>query len=48
VGNGRMPLPRALVVVHGSALFLALAVIWLRDNANRFCLRRRRSGEVAA
>lgn len=41
VGNGRISLPRALVAVHGSALFLALAVIWLRDNGNRFCLRRR-------
>ncbi|KQV48907.1 LPS export ABC transporter permease LptF [Pelomonas sp. Root1217] len=48
VGNGRISLPRGLLTVHGSALFLALAVIWLRDNANRFCLRRRRSGEVAA
>ncbi len=41
VGNGRVSLPRALVAVHGSALFLALAAIWLRDNGNRFCLRRR-------
>lgn len=41
VGNGRASLPRALVSLHGSALCLALAVIWLRDNANRFCLRRR-------
>lgn len=48
VGNGRMALPRALVVVHGSALFLALTVIWLRDNANRFSLRRRGSKEAVA
>ncbi|MGM9479695.1 LPS export ABC transporter permease LptF [Roseateles sp. NT4] len=41
VGNGRTSLPRALIALHGSALFLALAIIWLRDNANRFCLRRR-------
>lgn len=41
VGNGRTSLPRALITVHGSVLFLALAVIWLRDNGNRFCLRRR-------
>ena len=41
VGNGRTALPRALVAVHGSAFVLALAVIWLRDNGNRFCLRRR-------
>jgi lipopolysaccharide export system permease protein len=41
VGNGRVTLPKALITLHGSALFLALAVIWLRDNANRFCLRRR-------
>ena len=47
VGNGRVALPRALVVVHGSALFLALAVIWVRDNGNRFCLRRR-TKEAAA
>jgi lipopolysaccharide export system permease protein len=48
VGNGRTSLPRGLMLVHGSALLLALAVIWLRDNANRFSLRRQRSGEVAA
>ena len=47
VGNGRIALPRALVAVHGSALFLALAVIWLRDNGNRFCLRRRLKGAAA-
>jgi lipopolysaccharide export system permease protein len=41
VGNGRTSLPRALIAVHGSALFLALTVIWVRDNGNRFCLRRR-------
>jgi lipopolysaccharide export system permease protein len=41
VGNGRTSLPRALITVHGTALVLALAIIWLRDNANRFCLRRR-------
>ena len=41
VSNGRMALPNALLAVHGSALFLALAIIWLRDNGNRFCLRRR-------
>ncbi|WP_457326515.1 LPS export ABC transporter permease LptF, partial [Roseateles sp. P5_E11] len=48
VGNGRTSLPRGLLTVHGSALFLALAVIWLRDNANRFCLRRRVSKEAMA
>ncbi len=47
VGNGRVALPRALITVHGSALVLALAVIWLRDNANRFCLRRRVKGAMA-
>ncbi|WP_457427199.1 LPS export ABC transporter permease LptF [Roseateles sp. P5_E7] len=41
VGNGRTSLPRALIGVHGSALFLALAAIWIRDNGNRFSLRRR-------
>jgi lipopolysaccharide export system permease protein len=41
VGNGRMTLPKALLTLHGTALLLALAVIWLRDNGNRFCLRRR-------
>jgi lipopolysaccharide export system permease protein len=48
VGNGRVDLGRGLLVVHGSALVLALAVIWLRDNANRFCLRRRGAKEAAA
>ncbi|MBW8847878.1 MAG: LPS export ABC transporter permease LptF [Burkholderiales bacterium] len=47
VGNGRISLPRALIALHGSALLLALAVIWLRDNANRFCLRRRLKGVAA-
>ena len=47
VGNGRTSLPRAQISVHGSALLLALAAIWVRDNANRFCLRRR-TNEVAA
>ena len=41
VGSGRTTLPRALVALHGSAFVLALAIIWLRDNTNRFCLRRR-------
>ncbi|MFG6488376.1 LPS export ABC transporter permease LptF [Roseateles sp. BYS78W] len=48
VNNGRTSLPRALIVVHGSALFLALAIIWLRDNSNRFCLRRRTTKEASA
>lgn len=48
VGNGRTSLARGLISVHGSALFLALLVIWLRDNANRFCLRRRGVQEAAA
>ncbi|MCE4536717.1 LPS export ABC transporter permease LptF [Pelomonas sp. P7] len=47
VGNGRVGLPRALVGLHGGALLLALAAIWLRDNGNRFCLRRR-AKETAA
>ena len=47
VGNGRMSLPRALISVHGSALLLSLAMIWLRDNGNRFCLRRRLTGAPA-
>lgn len=47
VGNGRTTLPRALVALHGSALLLALAIIWLRDNGNRFCLRRRLKGVAA-
>jgi lipopolysaccharide export system permease protein len=33
--------------VHGGALLLALAAIWLRDNGNRFCLRRRVKEAVA-
>ena len=48
VSNGRMALPNGMVAVHGGALFLALAIIWLRDNSNRFCLRRRVKGAVAA
>lgn len=47
VGNGRMSLTRALISVHGSALLLSLAMIWLRDNGNRFCLRRRLTGVPA-
>jgi len=47
VGNGRTSLPRALIGVHGGAFVLALAVIWLRDNGNRFCLRRRATGAAA-
>jgi lipopolysaccharide export system permease protein len=47
VNNGRTSLPRALITVHGSALFLALAILWLRDNSNRFCLRRRATGAAA-
>lgn len=47
VGNGRLSLPRMLIALHGSAFALALAIIWLRDNANRFCLRRR-TRETAA
>lgn len=41
VSNGRVSLPKGLVTLHGGALLLSLAVIWLRDNGNRFCLRRR-------
>ncbi|RZJ12821.1 MAG: LPS export ABC transporter permease LptF [Rubrivivax sp.] len=40
VGNGRTTLPRAMAALHGSAFVLAIAVIWLRDNGNRFSLRR--------
>lgn len=47
VGQGRTTLAAALAVVHGSAFALALAVIWLRDNGNRFCLRRRVQGVAA-
>lgn len=47
VGNGRTTLPRALLALHGSAFVLGLAVIWLRDNGNRFCLRRRVTGAPA-
>ena len=41
VDNGRTTLPRALITLHGGMLLLSLAIIWLRDNGNRFCLRRR-------
>jgi lipopolysaccharide export system permease protein len=47
VGNGRVALPQALLAVHGSVFMLALAVIWLRDNGNRLCLRRRLKPGVA-
>lgn len=40
VGNGRMSLPKAMLIVHGLAFVVALAVIWLRDNGNRFGIRR--------
>jgi lipopolysaccharide export system permease protein len=48
VSNGRMGLAAALIAVHGSAFALALVVIWVRDNGNRFCLRRRVVKGVAA
>lgn len=47
VGNGRVALPKALLTVHGGAFLLAMTVIWLRDNANRFCLRRSLKGAAA-
>jgi lipopolysaccharide export system permease protein len=47
VGNGRTSLPKALISVHGTALVLSLAIIWLRDNGNRFSLRRRLTGAAA-
>ncbi len=47
VGSGRTTLPRALVALHGSAFVLAAAIVWMRDNANRFCLRRRLKGVPA-
>lgn len=47
VGNGRVALPNGLVALHGGALFLALAIIWLRDNGNRFCLRRQTKAAAA-
>jgi lipopolysaccharide export system permease protein len=47
VGNGRASLAQALIAVHGSAFFLSLAIIWLRDNGNRFCLRRRDKAATA-
>ncbi|RTL46543.1 MAG: LPS export ABC transporter permease LptF [Burkholderiales bacterium] len=47
VGSGRTTLPRALVALHGTAFVLALGVIWLRDNGNRFCLRRKVAGSAA-
>lgn len=41
VGNGTAALWPTLLALHGGAFVLALTVIWLRDNGNRFCLRRR-------
>lgn len=47
VGNGRASLPGVLLGVHGGAFLLAMTVIWLRDNGNRFCLRRRIKGATS-
>ena len=44
VGNGSAALVPTLLALHGGAFILALAIIWLRDNGNRFCLRRRATG----
>ncbi|MDG0854207.1 LPS export ABC transporter permease LptF [Roseateles puraquae] len=41
VGNGTAALAPTLLGLHGGAFVLALTLIWLRDNGNRFCLRRR-------
>ncbi|MDC8784437.1 LPS export ABC transporter permease LptF [Roseateles koreensis] len=38
VASSRMSAPQALLTVHGSALALALALMWLRDQGNRLCL----------
>jgi lipopolysaccharide export system permease protein len=47
VGNGSAALAPTLLALHGGAFVLALALIWLRDNGNRFCLRRRATGASA-
>ncbi|MFG6416901.1 LPS export ABC transporter permease LptF [Roseateles sp. DC23W] len=47
VANSRASLPQALLSLHGGVLLLALAIVWLRDNGNRFCLRRRLAGASA-
>jgi len=48
VGNGRMPLPKALVLVHGGAFVLALAMIVWRDNRIRFGRGSRKGPPAAA
>ena len=40
VGNGRMSLGQALIVIHGGALMLALGLLWWRDNSISFGMRK--------
>jgi lipopolysaccharide export system permease protein len=48
VANGRMGMGLALLVTHGSALLLALGLLWWRDNGTNLQLWPRRAREVAA
>ncbi|MBV8124905.1 MAG: LPS export ABC transporter permease LptF [Paucibacter sp.] len=50
VATARMSMPRALLSLHGGAMLLALAVIWLRDQGGRLRLvsRRPRSRDASA
>jgi lipopolysaccharide export system permease protein len=48
VGSGKLGLGAALVLLHGGALLLALALIWWRDHAQVALARLRRRGAVAA
>jgi len=46
VSAGRIPSVQALIVLHGLALFLALALIWWRDHATVVHLRKLRNGNA--
>ncbi len=43
VSSGRVPMGVALAVLHGGAFLAALALLWWRDHAAVFSLRRRRA-----
>ncbi|WP_349743811.1 LPS export ABC transporter permease LptF [Roseateles cavernae] len=47
VAAGRMGMGGALATVHGGALFIALSLLWLRDQGNRLLLPRRSGGRAA-
>jgi lipopolysaccharide export system permease protein len=49
VAGGKLGLGAALLLLHGGALLLALALLWWRDHAQvmRWRLRRARAGAAA-